>query len=163
MGVPQSSVGAPCPLIVGDGLRVVLAYYVQNTPPDWDGTLARMVGPTTEGQPVAIVRFDLCRAHFLGAPNDEAFEGHPLSGRGLAPYGCFEIQNSSWIRRLERMNSVHRAHRAEDFWKLRHLVFSFHDETFECVCGGFEVAEVAPGSISAMVPQLIRHLRWDAA
>jgi len=50
-GVPQSSVGAPNPLVVSDGLTVVLAYYLQDTPADWDGSSARMVGPTTPGEP----------------------------------------------------------------------------------------------------------------
>lgn len=75
---------------------------------------------------------------YVWAPNDEAFEGHPLASRGLKPYSVFEVKNSSWIRRLERMNSVHRCHRPEGYKMLRHFVFAFHDTTFECVAQGFE-------------------------
>ena len=72
------------------------------------------------------------------APNDEAFDGHPLGRRGLMPYGAFEIKHSSWIRELERMNSVHPYHSAERFEEFRHYVLSVHDTTFECVANGFD-------------------------
>jgi hypothetical protein len=37
--VPQSSVGAPLPLVLSDEHKILLAYIVQNTPPDWDGLI----------------------------------------------------------------------------------------------------------------------------
>jgi len=75
----------------------------------------------------------------FGPPNDEAFRGHPFASRGLHPYGAFRVEGSSWIRKLERMNRVHQAHEPERFRTLQHLVFAFHDSTFECVCEQFEV------------------------
>ncbi len=156
--VPQSSVGAPVPFLMSDEHELVLAYYMQETPPDWDGGTVRVVGPADADEPVAIIKFSLCHAHMFGPPNDEAFDGHPLADRGLKPYGVFEVTNSSWIRRLERMNSVHPSHRPEAFWKLRHVIFTFHDTTFECVCDGFEVA-VTRGSIVSVVPEMVRLLR----
>ena len=56
----------------------------------------------------------------------------------LEPYGAFEIKHSSWIRQLERMNSVHPHHSPEPFEWLRHYVLSFRDTTFECVAHGFD-------------------------
>jgi hypothetical protein len=153
--LPQSSVGAPIPFVCIDEFTVVLAYYVQDTSPGWDGSWVRIVSASEADEPIAIVRFTLCYAHIFGPPNDEAFAGHPLAGRGLHPYGVFEIDNSSWIRQLERMNSVHRCHRPERFWKLRHLIFAFHDSTFECVCDGFDVT-LAQGSIRSIVPEMIK-------
>jgi len=161
VGVPQSSVGAPNPLVVSDGLTVVLAYYVQDTPPDWDGSWARMVGPTTDGEPAALIRFDICLAHQLGPPNDEAFAGHPLASRGLEPYGAFEIIASSWIRGLERRNRVHPAHRPESYAAFRHLVLAFHDQTFECVCKSFSVT-LTQGSIAGLLPSMTRLFQWGA-
>jgi hypothetical protein len=161
VGVPQSSVGAPNPLIVSDGLTVVLAYYLEDTPTDWDGSSARMVGPTTSGEPAALIRFDICLAHQFGPPNDEAFQGHPLASRGLERYGAFEIVGSSWIRGLERMNRVHPSHRAESYAAFRHLVFTFHDETFECVCKSFSVT-CTEGAIAGLVAAMTRLFRWGA-
>jgi hypothetical protein len=161
VGVPRSSVGAPIPLVIADEHRVVLAYYLQESSPDRDGQSVRMVGPVDSAEPLAIVRFSFCYAHMFGPPNDEAFSGHPLASRGLRPYRAFEIERSSWIRRLERMNSVHERHHAEEFWKRRHLVFAFHDTTFECVCGGFDV-RLGRGSISSAVPEMLKLLAWDA-
>jgi hypothetical protein len=157
--VPQSSVGAPNPFILGDERRVVLAYYLQETPSGWDGSTVRIVSPDYGDEPIAIVRFALCHAHMFGPPDDEAFTGHPLASRGLSPYGAFEVEHSSWIRRLERMNSVHPAHRAERFWKMRHLIFTFHDSTFECVCDAFDITR-ARGSIASVVPDMMTLLGW---
>lgn len=135
-GIPQSSARAPEPVIIGNEHRVVLAYRVQSAE-IWDGKTVRI--EDREGkEPIALVRLE-CRAHMFGPPNDEAFSGHPLASRGLHPYGTFRIEGSSWIRKLERMNRVHRNHKPDHFHTLQHLVFTFHDSTFECVCRQYDV------------------------
>src|SRR5215510_14038401 len=115
--IPQSSVGAPIPIVLSDEFVTVVAFYLQNTPDDWDGTSIRIIGKETESETLALVRFFPCYASIFGPPNDEAFTGHPLENRGLRPYGAFIIENSSWIRRLEQMNSVHPCHKPERFWE----------------------------------------------
>ena len=152
-GVPQSSVGAPMPLIIANEQRVVLAYYVNSTHPSWDGETVRIVDQERSDEPIAIVRLD-CFAHTLGPPSDEAFSGHPLASRGLHPYGAFRIEGSSWIRGLERMNRVHEHHRPERFQQFQHLVFAFHDSTFECVCRDFDV-RTEQGSMVDVTPTLL--------
>jgi hypothetical protein len=84
----------------------------------------------------------------FGSPNDEAFHGHPLAERGLGPYGAYRVEDSSWIRRLERMNSVHPRHDPERFRALTHCVLSFHDSTFECVAEGVRFSLVPEYSVS---------------
>jgi hypothetical protein len=93
----------------------------------------------------------------FGLPNDEAFNGHPLASRGLHPYGAFRIEDSSWIRKLERMNSIHPYHRADPFWKKQHVVFAFHDSTFECVCDRFDVRRMR-GSALGLIPDMVKLL-----
>jgi len=158
--LPQSSVGAPLPCVLADEHRVILAYYVEEALPGWDGSTVRIVGPSMVDEPIAIVRFKGCRAHMFGPPNDEAFAGHPLATRGLRPYAVFRIDRSSWMRKLERMNSVHPGHRPDNFWKRQHLVFAFHDSTFECVCEGFEITQ-ARGSMQDAFPQMVKLLEWE--
>jgi hypothetical protein len=41
-------------------------------------------------------------------PNDESLHGHPLFERGLNFYGAFQVESSSWIRALERINLLWR-------------------------------------------------------
>lgn len=156
VGVPQSSVGAPIPLVLSDERKVVLAFYLQHAPEGWDRSNLRIVGSYSE-EPLAIVEFKHCYAHMFGPPNDDAFSGHPLAERGLRPYGAFEIADSSWLRRLERMNSVHPYHDPERFWKRSHYVFAFHDSTFECVANGFEVTETR-GSMESTLPVMAQKL-----
>ena len=148
--LPQSSVGAPIPYVLADEHAVVVAFYVQSTPPGWDGASIQVVGRDTPDLPVAIVRFRGAYAHLFGPPNDEAFSGHPLEARGLHPYGAFEIERSSWIRALAEMNSVHPYHSSALFSGYRHFILAFHDSTFECVAEGYDV-HVSQGSIASTV------------
>ena len=160
--IPQSSVGAPLPWIVADEFTVVVAYYLQDTPPGWDGTTIRIVGPDTPGIPIGVVRFSHAYAHLAGPPNDEAFSGHPLASRGLRPYGAFLVASSSWIRALEQMNAVHPEHRASHFDSYQHFVLTFHDSSVECVAKQYDV-RVLPGPMSAVVPAIVALLSSGAA
>ena len=157
--VPQSSVGAPLPLVLSDEYKILLAYIVQDTPPNWDGSYVRVVDSVTSGEPLALIEFSGYSSFMFGAPNDEAFEGHPLANRGLRPYGAFQIENSSWIRQLEEMNSVHPYHNPETFDRLRHFIFAFHDSTFECVATGFTVSE-HEGSLEDLLSVMQSRLKW---
>ena len=157
--VPQSSVGAPIPIVLAGEHDVLLTYYLQNTTEGWDGRSVKMVGADSEGEPVAIIKFKNCYAHMFGPPNDEAFQGHPLSDQGLGPYGAFEVHNSSWIRKLEKINSVHHYHSKDRFMESkRHYVFSFHDTTFECIAKDFEV-DLSSGSVKSMVSRMLENIR----
>ena len=160
--VPQSSVGAPSPCVLADERRVILAYYMQERLPIWKRSAAELAASEDSREDVALVRFNRCFAHMLGSPSDEAFAGHPLESRGLRPYGVFRIDQSSWIRKLEKMNSVHPSHHAEVFRGLQHLVFAFHDSTFECVCQGFDV-RTTQGSMREVVPEMVKLLQGDSS
>lgn len=135
---PQSSVGAPCPIVVADETQVFLFYYAVNRSPDWDGRSVRVVETHTETEPSVKVFFRRPLAHFFGPPNDEAFAGHPLASRGLLPYGIFRIDQSSWIEELRKRNSVHPSHSDTRYERYRHYIFTFHDSIFECVSEGYE-------------------------
>jgi hypothetical protein len=159
-GVPQSSVGAPLPFVIADEHRTILAYYMEDRPQEWDGSQIRVVDPISSNEPTALVQFQRCMVHMFGPPNDEAFSGHPLASRGVRPYGAFRVKNSSWIRQLERMNSVHKHHNPARFWELQHLVFAFHDSVFECVCQTFDTQEMR-GAIHAVIPEMVKMLHWE--
>ena len=157
--VPQSSIGTPVPIVLAGEHNVILAYYVEAAPEGWNGTSVRISDSNSEGESVAIITFDRCYAHLFGPPNDETFDGHPLSNRGLRPYHAFEVKDSSWIRNLETMNSVHSSHVKDRFMKnKRHFIFSFHDTTFECIAEGFSV-EPGIGPIKRNVPRMLDFLR----
>lgn len=148
--VPQSSAGAPSPIILSDEHRLLLAYIVQDRP---DASLDSIVG--NEGEDFAVIEFERFRSFMFGAPNDEVFEGHPLAGRGLCPYACFQIESSSWIRQLEQMNSVHSRHDPTRFARYNHYIFAFHDSTFECVAESFTVIEHS-GTLESLIAVMQR-------
>ncbi len=152
--LPQSSVGAPIPIVLADEFKVILAYYLedgadQNRPKETD--------PSHES--IAIVRFNSVTSHMFGPPNDEAFSGHPLAKRGLQPYSAFRVDQSSWIRRLERMNSVHPYHDPSHYKAKQHFIFAFHDSTFECVCKDFELKIVYAQTVSQVIPTMVTWLQ----
>lgn len=150
--VPQSSVGAPMPIVLSDEHKTLLAYVLEDEP-NWDTAKIENINEET----TAIVEFFHCRSSMFGSPNDEAFHGHPLYKRGLHPYGVFEVENSSWIRKLEKMNSVHDRHSFESFEKYKHFVFAFHDSTFECVTESFDVT-IHRGSLENALTEMQKKL-----
>lgn len=155
---PQSAVGAPLPVVLASDYQLLLIYLLQETPPEWDGTWVTVVSGESEDMPVAVIEFQAPHAHLFGPPNDEAIAGHPLAERGLHPYGAYVVESSSWIRAMERMNSVHPYHKPERFRLLTHYAFTFHDSTFECAANGHTVS-LHRGSLRAIVGQMAARLR----
>lgn len=154
--IPQCSIGAPIPSVVSGEHRTAVLFYIEKeVAADWDGTSVRVVSADSEDEQVACVIFDFCYATMFGPPNDEVYDGHPLSEKGLGPYGVFEIIDSSWIRLLESLNSVHPRHDKENFMMNKHhYVLSFHDTNFECVARDYEVS-LHSGSIKTVAAKII--------
>lgn len=67
------------------------------------------------------------------------------------------MEESSWIRSLERLNSIHTYHKPGRFQLLRHYAFTFHESTFECAANGHAVS-VERGSLSAVVAKAVARL-----
>jgi hypothetical protein len=153
-GLPAASTGDPMPLALADDRAAVLAYVIHEKPAWLREEAERSV---ESGELFALIEFSLTLALLFGPPNDEALSGHPLAGRGLEPYSAFEVKDSSWLRSLERMNRVHPRHRAENFAKYRHFIFTFHDSTFECIARAFRASSLRTSS-SNLVMQMHRLL-----
>lgn len=156
-GVPQSSVGAPMPIVLSNEHRILLGYIIEETVSY--GSVPRIVDYDSPDEQFAVIDFALYWSYMFGPPNDEALDGHPLASRGLSPYGSFRIEDSSWIRQLEQMNSVHPNHNPKQFDRLKHLVFTFHDSTFECVAESFIVSQ-HQGSFDSLITTMRERL-WE--
>jgi hypothetical protein len=140
MHFPQSSLGAPCPMVLASEHSLAVVFYTEPAEPGWDGTSARMVSLDSPSERAAVVRFERPSAHVFGPPGDEVFEGHRLAAIGLVPYAAFEVTNSKWILDLERQNAVHPRHDKKRYLEgKRHFILTFHDSTFECVAQGYTV------------------------
>lgn len=149
---PQSSVGAPMPIVLSDEGNLFLCYYVDDISAEFDSAPIKMAD-----EAVVVVTFERCDTFKFGSPNDEAISGHPLYENGLTPYSIFKVINSSWIEELEVMNSVHRRHDKKRYDSLNHYIFVFHDSTFECVAKGmsFQVkADSARNIVKLLVDRL---------
>ena len=140
--LPQSSVGAPCPMLIAGEHSLLLSYYLEEgrLRSHWLEAPIRPQALSDSDDLCLVVSFSRAYAHMFGPPNDEAFTGHPLAARGLSPYAVFEVENSSWLNSLVRMNSVHPYHRPEQFAGFKHFIFAFHDTTFECIALSYSVS-----------------------
>ena len=88
--LPSRNMGAPDPHILASERSLTLEY---NGFPDPDCSIVTVV-------------FNHANAHYLGYPNEEVIQSHPLYDRGLRLDGFFEVVNSSWIRAMERANRI---------------------------------------------------------
>ncbi len=155
--VPQASAGAPMPVVLADEQRLLLAYLAAERHADWSAPPASVGDSPAQGESVVLVEFEGHRAYMHGPPNDEALRGHPLAPRGLTQYGVFEVERSSWVRRLEQMNRVHPGHDPARYERLRHFIFTFHDSTFECVAEDL-TASVRVAPLGAFISEMAQRL-----
>jgi hypothetical protein len=148
--LPQSSVGAPLPKILSDESSLYVAYYLESSQNFTNGTSIKEVTEESTDETVGIISFELFLAYQFGAPNDEAIDGHPLSSKGLRPYGSFIIENSKWLKYFEKINRVHPEHKKEDFEFLNHYILTFHDTTLEIIAKDYSV-EIFNGSMQQAI------------
>jgi hypothetical protein len=136
--VPRCSTGAPCPAIISAEHFLHLAYYLEEQD-EWDGKTVRFENRQRSDERCAVVRFQGVGSYTFGIPDENSLEGHPLYGRGLRHYRFSEVKNSSWVRAIQRIDSFDSQFNPKRFANLRHLIFPFHDSTFECVANSFEL------------------------
>lgn len=154
LDAPLPCVGAPMPMILCDEHQLLIAYAVQSFDINASTRNSTNVTPRTNNLDIAVVHFHWKYAHMFGPPNDLMMTGHPLASRGLHSHSVFEVYNSSWIRQLEELNSVHPMHNSQRFFaELRHFIFTFHNSTMECASDGF-YSEILRGSMS----EVLRHM-----
>ncbi len=145
-GLPKPDAGAPLPLVAANESTLLIAYYIQGPPTQWDP--AELEDPRFDDQTATVI-FSALNFMF-GYPNDEVLSGHPLYARGLKWYGGYEVLESSWVRRLERMNRVHDLHNPDSFLSYHHFILTFHDTMLECVASDFIVERAKESPSDAM-------------
>jgi len=138
--VPEAGVSAP--VLLQNDYGAVLSFSAVEIGPDGSRTKTG----------TAIIELDRCQWTTFGYPNDEAIAGHPLYGRGLSAYGIFEVHNSHWVRRMCEQNKVSFPNTKP--WDVRHLLFSFHDSTFECICHGIKASSISQESYPAIFERI---------
>jgi hypothetical protein len=95
--------------------------------------------PYMEDAGTAVVEFKRCIVSRFGYPNDEVRWGIPYYKD--ASHGIYEVQNSSWIKEIVRLNRYRFPNTKDDYVR-RHFVFAFHDSTFECLADDFSLEVV---------------------
>ncbi len=144
--------GAPLPFVFSSEHKTIVTFYLKEVDPSWDGTYVTVKNPADDVvESIGLVEFKSCCSFRFGSPNDEVHEGHPLHGRGLDSYTAQRVVNSSWIRGIQKINSVHYCYRPEYWQKYNHYVFWFHDTTLECIAESYST-ECFQGSMRELMP-----------
>jgi hypothetical protein len=139
---PDSGVSAP--LLLQTDSSAILAF----------SAVTNHVAGSFSKEGTAIVEFDSCYWSTFGYPNDEAMDGHPLWGRGLSNYGIFDVHNSHWSGRMTEQNRVAFPDTKDS--KCRHLLFTFHDSTFECLCEGIKSASFSTAPFEELFSEITK-------
>lgn len=127
----QWDTAAPMPhLFCADG-RAFLLFYLKR-PPSGPVTQPKSVN-TRDDAPVklGLIEFINSYSMLFGAPNDEGLDKHRLYEKGLDFYTAHEVRNSRWIE-SEKIGSR----------PIRHYIFTFQDDTFECLAEGIRTETI---------------------
>jgi hypothetical protein len=136
-------VGAPLPHLLCNGRTALVAFYRNVPDPAWDGSYVTVVDPAAgKTEELGVIEFRRVASVRMGAPNDEAIDGHALRGKGLRAYAAHEVHRSEWLEEHIRVNSVHRNHRDATWRRLHHYLLAFHDEMVECLAREVHVRTV---------------------
>jgi len=126
--------GTPRPQLMANDGQAFLAFRLKEPRIQSDSGDTSVKGPKNEvPQAWGLVEFCGCISTRFGSPNDEVFEGHSLWGKGLEFYEAQRVVNSRWIREIETINKIHSMYNPVTWLELNHLVFWFHDSSFECI------------------------------
>ena len=85
---------------------------------------------------LAVVEFTRCLLTRFGYPNDEARWG--ISSYAHVSYGIYEVERSSWIEEVVRLNRLRFPGTRDDYVK-KHYLFTFHDSTLQCLADGMKL------------------------
>lgn len=150
--IPACNIGAPLPAIVAREHHTCLCYVVAKPSTDGGhGQSVTAVDHDSDDDAIAVVEFQMCAdVRFGWFPDENTYHRHPLASLGLDSYSAFEVQNSSWVRQLTRLESGNRDTSLE---KKRHFILTFHDSSIECVADSYTVT-VQQESIRAALSRL---------
>lgn len=137
---PLWNTGASSPHIIASEYNVFLIYLVGEYDPAWDGTYVRVISTKSKAiQPLAFVEFEDCYAYKSSGINDEVWDGHPLWDKGLETYSAHTVENSSWISKEKKIQSVHSCYKDEHWEHTQHYMLLFHDSIFECIARNYKI------------------------
>jgi hypothetical protein len=95
----------------------------------------------TKSRLFALVAFRRVGGYRVLALGDDDADEHPLAGKGLRPYGTFEVMNSGWSQEINAVRDKREQYPATTrrITANHHYFFYFKARTFEVLAESFEV------------------------
>jgi len=137
---PSMDAGAPMPGILSADSDLFVAYILSES--------------NEQNEVFRVVKYEGVLQHTFGYPNDEALGAHPLYKFGLKYYSFNIVDNSPYLKELDKRNSsIFPESKGAYCERFQHWIATFHDETLEVIGSsvefvGSEVARNAHEAIS---------------
>jgi len=105
----------------------------------------------TKSKQLALLAFQGVSGYRVLALGDDDAEEHPLAGKGLRPYGIFEVKNSTWSNEMnairDKCDMYHESTRR--ITASHHYFIYFKARTFEVLAESFSVLGTFPTQAEA--------------
>ncbi|MBL7869463.1 MAG: hypothetical protein JNM71_15715 [Flavobacterium lindanitolerans] len=123
---------APDPKISLLGNHVVLSFSLNSFL--WDNVSEGETGTLT---------FLNCLQYRLGKPDSDSYHRYRYYQSDVEYFDFYLVENSTWIKDFPIDKKIHNSSILNEFRsKLKHFVFFFRDNTFECVATGYSFGRV---------------------
>lgn len=95
----------------------------------------------TKSKQLALIAFRRVGGYRVLALGDDDADEHPLAGKGLRPYGTFEVMNSGWSHEINAVRDKREPYPATTrrITANHHYFFYFKARTFEVLAESLEV------------------------
>lgn len=148
--------GAPLPHVFSDSLNTLLVYVLpRQRSSDWIDEPIEVLKEDEHSYDCAMISFSNPMDYRFGGLNDEVLAHTWL--KGVEAYELHLVCNSRWLAALQKANAYHFSYNPASWSNLNHYYFAFHDETFECIAGGYSV-ELFHGYISDVAKVAVARL-----
>lgn len=137
-GLLSIDVGVPAPTIISNDSNLYLMFYSNG---EDISTEALQERNSVYDRGIYILKFNLFLNYKFGMPSNEIIIGHPYSKLGLQPYSFYQLEDSDWIKKLMKIDSVHPYYDKKKWVIYKHYILTFHDNMFECIAKDFEISE----------------------
>jgi hypothetical protein len=121
-----------CPIMIADCLRCFVVLKMKS-------------------KECALVEYQRIAGYRVLALGDDDFRAHPLSGKGLKPYGIFEVKNSAWSNELESMRDKCDIYSkpSRQVGEVKHYFIYFKARTFEVLAESCRIRGIFPSKEDA--------------
>jgi hypothetical protein len=115
-------VGAPSPIVISNGNELFLTFYAAQ---EQESIISDLHERNTNNDTgVVVLKFKGCLKFEFGLPGNETIHGHPYSKLGIKSFSFYELENSSLVEELQRIERVHPYYNVDKWKSYNHYILT---------------------------------------